>query len=247
MERKNEETKEEVKERATKTFIVKKKSQDSLPAAYFEYFNDDQEEDASVGSEELELDRSMITTFENENIAEISLWEKAPNSESKEAEGENSDEEIKTFRVSNNCTPIEELEGSKLQIDPIFLKSEDNKKILNNLFYGNYKTEPKEKPKAVKPLEEGNIQSRNQCRLDTTITKKSFNNSIKFSKIKTYNYAQKLANASGNRKKDPAFRTVDRSTPINKNKRKLMGSLEEVKTDGKNSSMQMAQSNRYLE
>jgi len=48
----------------------------------------------------MNLDTSIITTHENKDVNEFSMWEKRPPSDSKEAEGENSEEEIMTARVS---------------------------------------------------------------------------------------------------------------------------------------------------
>lgn len=120
--------------------IIKPQNLSSFTPAYFEYFNDDGyvSDSRSLGSEEMNhLDVSIVTTFENTDVKEVSFWEKPPETE------ENSDEEIKTYRVSNNCTPIEDFEGAKLKIDSEFLAKAGNKKLLNNLFYGNYKPETK--------------------------------------------------------------------------------------------------------
>lgn len=121
-----------------KTFIIKKKSVESYPAAYFEYFNDDN------GSQELDIDNdddkhdmSVVTMLEN-NDAISSLWEKDPRQYLNE--GENSEEEIKTARISNPCTPIQDMDTIPSHIDTSFLWNDNSEKhILNNLFYGNYK------------------------------------------------------------------------------------------------------------
>jgi len=121
-------------------------------------------------------------------------------------------------------------------IDPEFLIKDENKKLLNNLFYGNFKIE-KEKVSS----------SRNQIMLNSSIPTNSFNNTTKITQLKSYNYAQKLANASKNRKNKPSLRKVERSTPLRKNKSKLRGSLENINTAGTNSSMQIAQSTRIFD
>lgn len=84
------------------SLVIKKQNLTSFPPAYFEYFNDDEydNDSPSICSEEMNLDTSIITTHENKDVNELSMWEKRPPSDSKEAESENSDEEIKTARVS---------------------------------------------------------------------------------------------------------------------------------------------------
>lgn len=102
-----------------KTFIIKKKSVESYPAAYFEYFNNEndfQEHDVEYDDEK--HDMSVVTMLEN-NEAISSLWEKDPRQFLNE--GENSEEEIKTSRISNPCTPIQDMDTIPSHIDTSFL------------------------------------------------------------------------------------------------------------------------------
>uniref|UniRef100_A0A7S3J8V7 Uncharacterized protein n=1 Tax=Euplotes harpa TaxID=151035 RepID=A0A7S3J8V7_9SPIT len=115
-----------------------------LSAGYYEYFNEELEfsgrlyEGYSEQSEE-EHDISLITMVEKAKCNYRSVWEGEGEIESKEAEQENSEEEINTYRLSNPCTPIQDLEKIPDDLSPSFFDNDSKKKhIINNLFYGNY-------------------------------------------------------------------------------------------------------------
>jgi len=106
------------------------------------------------------------------------------------------------------------------------------------LLYGNYKDEPKK---------EIVTSSRNHAKFDRPLTTNPISKPLKFAKMKSYNYAQKLVDASENKRNKPSLHTIDRSTPVNKNKNKVRGSMDTFKTSGTNSSMQMIHSGRYFD
>jgi len=57
-----------------------------------------------------------------------------------ETEGENSDEEIHTYRISNPTTPIQDLEKIPSEVDLTVLWDDTSgKHVMNNLLYGNFK------------------------------------------------------------------------------------------------------------
>ena len=79
----------------------------------------------------------MIEKYDKDSYKTPWNWEN--DNDSNEGDNENSPEEIQTYRLSNPCTPIQDLENVPAKIDASFL-NKDNKKqhIMNNLLYGNY-------------------------------------------------------------------------------------------------------------
>ena len=118
------------------TFIVKKSLQNSFSDEYFEYSK----------NEEASFDCELISVEKSENNEKLtSIWEKDLISSSQEDEGENSYENIQTSRLSNNWTPLGNMDNTHLNINSSFLEQDHNRHILNNLLYGNYKTKVKSK------------------------------------------------------------------------------------------------------
>ena len=168
---KDEDQKEEIE---GKTFIIKKKS--SYPSAYYEYFNQELDFsnqlyhselilDGSEESEDEHKDASMITMIEKHDyVNSNSLWEE-DDDESKEENSE-SDEEVKTYRLSNPCTPIQDLEKVPVEIDNSFLIQDTKKKhIMNNLLYGNYMIKEEGKNYSINFTAKNTVKSKLQYRV----------------------------------------------------------------------------------
>jgi hypothetical protein len=112
----NEEDKFQVEGR---TFVIKKKSRESYPAAYFEYFNNSNiAEDVSSEPFEERLDNSIVTMLEKtEDNSVDPLWSHSPKNALKDDDDDSSEEEIHTYRISNPTTPIQDLDQLPSEVD----------------------------------------------------------------------------------------------------------------------------------
>lgn len=81
----------------------------------------------------------MVTVIEKQDKEEYkSPWD-GENDENGEGDHDTSQDQIKTYRVSNPCTPIQDLENVTVGIDRLlYNKDNDTHHLINNLFYGNF-------------------------------------------------------------------------------------------------------------
>lgn len=223
---KEEETKWELE---GKTFIIKKKSCESYPAAYYEYFNQQEDSDYDGPQSEAAHDNSVITVLENNGWGRRSIWEEDNEENHSDLENDSIDD-VKTYRISNSCTPIDDLDNIPSSINTSFLLKDNSKKhIINNLFYGNYRENPKSKfPIFTALLEETRSRQSKQTNLLESLSHNSKPQG--FTNLKTYNYAKKLITATSKKTSANNSCLVESVTPAPLNKSKLTGSLENFKT-----------------
>lgn len=81
----------------------------------------------------------MVTVIEKQDKTNYkSPWDWEGDDEQPESDNDNSLDQIKTYRLSNPWTPIQDLENVTVGFDRLFFNKDNNSHIINNLLYGNF-------------------------------------------------------------------------------------------------------------